>query len=43
MWDFVADNVTLGNLFLRLLQISLVTIIPPVLHIHSFVADATLS
>jgi hypothetical protein len=31
---FMADKAVLGQAFLRLLQVSLVSIIPPMLHIH---------
>ena len=40
---FFFDKVTLGQVFLQLLQLSPVLIIPPVVHTHSFITDVTLS
>jgi hypothetical protein len=33
--EFVVDRVALGQVFLRVLQFLLVSVIPPLLHIHS--------
>jgi hypothetical protein len=38
---FVPDKVALRQVFLRVLSFSLVTIIPPILHTHSFTIDVT--
>ena len=36
-WDFVVDGLARGQVFLGILQFSPVSVITPMLHIHSFI------